>query len=75
MYAASLRQFLSRTPELQALATSLNGLLRPLLGWKYGRIRPIEAAKWARVTLPELKASLLRRWDKAMFLMTPAHRR
>jgi glycosyltransferase involved in cell wall biosynthesis len=59
--------------ELQALAANLGGRLEePELGWKYAWIKPIfrfEAAKWAHVTLPELKASLLRRWDKAMYLI------
>jgi hypothetical protein len=56
--------------ELQGIAAGLGGSLdRPNLGWKYSWIRPVEAAKWAHVTLPELKASVLRGWDKAMFLI------
>jgi len=65
--------------ELQALAANLEGCLEePELGWKYAWIKPIlrfEAAKWAYLTLPELKASLLRRWDKAMYLMARGVRR
>jgi|SRR5271166_2778098 len=59
--------------ELQVLAAELGGRLEePVLGWKYAWIKPIsrfEAAKWARVTLPELKARLHRQWDKAMYVM------
>jgi glycosyltransferase involved in cell wall biosynthesis len=59
--------------ELQALAANLEGCLEePELGWKYAWTKPFlgfETAKRAHVTLPELKASLLRRWDKAMYLM------
>ena len=57
--------------ELQALARELGGRLEePRLGWKYAWIKPIlgfNAAKLAQMTLPLLKASLLRRWDKAMY--------
>ena len=57
--------------ELQALARELGGRLEePGLGWKYAWIKPIlgfNAAKLARMTLPLLKTSLLRRWDKAMY--------
>jgi glycosyltransferase involved in cell wall biosynthesis len=56
--------------ELQALAEELGGrLAEPDLGWKYAwmkRILGFSAAKQAQITLPELKASLLRKWDKAM---------
>ena len=58
--------------ELQALATELEGRLEePELRWKYAWIKPIlgfKAAKRAQMTLPQLKASLARRWDKAMYL-------
>lgn len=58
--------------ELQALAANLEGCLdEPELNWKYAWIKPVarfETAKWAQITLHELKASLLRRWDKAMYL-------
>jgi len=59
--------------ELQALAVELGGRLEePELRWKYAWMKPIlgfKAAKRAQMTLPELKASLLRKWDKAMYLM------
>jgi glycosyltransferase involved in cell wall biosynthesis len=57
--------------ELQALAAELQGHLEPqrlrgkyawmklLFGWK--------AAKWAQTKLPEVKSSLVRHWDNAMF--------
>ncbi len=58
-------------PELQSLAAELGGHLEvPRLGWKYAWMKPIfgwKAAKWAQRALPEIKASLLRRWDKTMF--------
>jgi hypothetical protein len=57
--------------ELQALARELGGRLEePRLGWKYAWIKPIlgfNAAKLAQMTLPLLRTSLLRRWDKAMY--------
>ena len=59
--------------ELQAIAAELGGRLEePQLRWKYAWMKPIvgfEAAKRAQITLPELKASLLRKWDKAMYLV------
>jgi len=59
--------------ELQALAAEMeNHLEEPELRWKYAWMKPIlgfRAAKRAQMTLPQLKASLLRRWDKAMYLM------
>src|SRR5208282_57063 len=58
--------------ELQALAAELGGHLEePGLGWKYTWMKPIlgfKTAKWAQIMLPELKASVLRKWDKAMYL-------
>lgn len=57
--------------ELQGLAAELHGYLEvPQLRWKYAWMKPIfgwRAAKWAQQVLPETKASLMRRWDKAMF--------
>jgi glycosyltransferase involved in cell wall biosynthesis len=57
--------------ELQALATELHGSLEtPRLRWKYAWMKPIfgwRAAKWAHIGLPQLKASLVRHWDKAMY--------
>jgi len=55
--------------ELQSLAAELQGRLEePRLRWKYAWMKPIlgwKAAKWAQRMLPETKASLLKRWDKA----------
>jgi hypothetical protein len=57
--------------ELQALAAQLQGRLEvPKLRWKYAWVRPLfgwGAAKWAQRALPQLKASLIRDWDKAMY--------
>jgi len=59
--------------ELQALATQLQGHLdSPRLGWKYDWMRPLfgsGAARWAQRTLPELRGSALRHFDKAMFAL------
>jgi glycosyltransferase involved in cell wall biosynthesis len=56
--------------ELEKMARKLGGQLdAPRLRWKYDWIRPIfgwEAAKRAQLTLPQLKWSVLRLWDKAM---------
>ena len=55
--------------ELQDLATQLQGRLDvPSLRWKYAWMKPIfgwKAAKKAQMALPQLKASLVGRWDKA----------
>jgi len=57
--------------ELQDLAAQLDGHLEvPRIRRKYAWIEPIfgwHAAKWTQVTLPQLKSSLIRRWDKAMY--------
>ena len=57
--------------ELQDVATQLGGRLEaPRLRWKYAWMAPIfgwEAAKWAQRALPQMKASCLRRCDKAVF--------
>jgi glycosyltransferase involved in cell wall biosynthesis len=57
--------------ELQALAAQLQGHLEvPRLRWKYAWMKPIfgwKTAKYAQMVLPQLKASLLRSWDKAMY--------
>jgi glycosyltransferase involved in cell wall biosynthesis len=57
--------------ELGNLAVELQGHLEePRLRWKYRWIKPIlgwKAAKWAQKALPGLKASVARRWDKAMY--------
>jgi glycosyltransferase involved in cell wall biosynthesis len=57
--------------ELQDLAAQLQGPLEPpRLRWKYAWMMPVfgrKAASKAQRVLPELKVSVLRRWDKAMF--------
>jgi glycosyltransferase involved in cell wall biosynthesis len=56
--------------ELQDLAVQLQGHLEaPHLRWKYAWLEPLvgwNAAKRAQMTLPQIKASLQRNWDKAM---------
>jgi glycosyltransferase involved in cell wall biosynthesis len=62
--------------ELEALAVSLGGRLEvPRLCWKYAWVKPLfgwGAAKNAHIVLPELKSSLLRSWDKAMYRLDKA---
>ncbi len=57
--------------ELQSLAKELGGELHPpRLRWKYAWMRPIlghNTAKWAQITLPQFKSSIVRAIDKAMF--------
>jgi glycosyltransferase involved in cell wall biosynthesis len=57
--------------ELQTLAGQLGGHLEePPLRWKYAWMKAFlgyKTAKSAQTVLPELKTSLLRRWDKAMY--------
>ncbi|HEX5483909.1 MAG TPA: glycosyltransferase, partial [Terriglobia bacterium] len=57
--------------EAQALAAELNGELEPpRLRWKYAWMEPLLGSKIARQTqaaLPQIKASWLRRWDRAMY--------
>ena len=57
--------------ELQRLATELGGRLSPpRLRPKYAWIKPIfgwKAADWVQKALPQIKISLLGRWDKAMY--------
>ena len=56
--------------ESQALAAELHGQLEvPALGWKYAWLKPVfgyGTAKHAQMILPQWKASVLRKWDKAM---------
>jgi glycosyltransferase involved in cell wall biosynthesis len=67
--------FYPERPDLvrqsEALAVSLGGWLEvPQLRWKYAWIKHLfgwGAAKYARAALPQIKASLLRSWDKAMY--------
>jgi glycosyltransferase involved in cell wall biosynthesis len=62
--------------ELQALAAELGGRLEePRLRWKFAWMKPIvgfKAARRAQMTLPQLKGSLLRKWDKAMYVVMAA---
>jgi glycosyltransferase involved in cell wall biosynthesis len=57
--------------ELQGLAAELQGHLEvPRLRWKYAWIKPVfgwKTAKQAQRMLPQVKASLVRSWDKAMY--------
>jgi glycosyltransferase involved in cell wall biosynthesis len=57
--------------ELQALAAQLQGHLEtPRLRRKYAWMEPIfglAAAKHAQMMLPQMKASLIRYWDRAMY--------
>jgi glycosyltransferase involved in cell wall biosynthesis len=57
--------------ELQTLAAELQGHLdAPRLRWKYAWMEPIfgwDAAKRAQMVLPQIKASLIRSWDKVMY--------
>jgi glycosyltransferase involved in cell wall biosynthesis len=57
--------------ELQTLAAELQGHLdAPRLRWKYAWMEPIfgwDAAKRAQMVLPQMKASLIRSWDKVMY--------
>jgi glycosyltransferase involved in cell wall biosynthesis len=61
--------------ELQALAAELGSRLEePQLRWKYAWMRPIfgfKAAKRAQMTLPQVKALLLKKWDKVMYELEP----
>jgi glycosyltransferase involved in cell wall biosynthesis len=64
--------------ELQDLAAQLQDHLEvPRLRWKYAWMEPIfgrKAASRAEIVLPQLKSSLLRSWDKAMYEVRDAQR-
>jgi glycosyltransferase involved in cell wall biosynthesis len=57
--------------ELESMAAALKGHLEvPRLRWKFACMKlflGFEVAKKAQWVLPQLKASLLRRWDKTMY--------
>jgi hypothetical protein len=57
--------------ELQTIAGELGGRLEePKLLWKYAWIRPIfgfQVAKRAQMVLPQVKAMVLSKCDKAMY--------
>lgn len=59
--------------EMESLAVELHGHLHePDLRWKFAWMKPVfgwKVANWAQSALPQLKASLLRECDKAMYLM------
>jgi len=59
--------------ELETLAMRLGGRLKaPRLRWKYAWMKPLvgwDLAKRAQLVLPQLKASLLRCWDREMYKM------
>ena len=57
--------------ELQRMAAKLQGHLEvPHWSWKYAWLKPVfglKVAKAARMVLPELKLSLIKSWDQAMY--------
>jgi glycosyltransferase involved in cell wall biosynthesis len=57
--------------EMEQLAASLGGRLEePKLRWKYSWIKSLfgwDRAKRAQIVLPQLKASIMRSWDKTMY--------
>ena len=59
--------------KLQNLAAQFQGHVEPpRLRWKYAWMKPLfgwKAAKSASFVIPQLKASLIRNWDKAMYEM------
>ena len=59
--------------ELQTLAAQLGGSLQmPRLRWKYAWMEPIlgwKVAKSAQTIPPQLKSSLIKRCDKAMYML------
>ncbi len=62
--------------EIQNMASQMDGKLPvPRLRPKYAWMRPVfgwKTAKWAQSTFPQLKASCIRGWDKAMYRLGPA---
>ena len=56
---------------LQSLAVQLQGQLEePRLGWKYAWMKPVfgwKVAKWAQMTLPQLKTSCISRCAKVAY--------
>jgi len=57
--------------ELHSLAAQLQGtLVPPRLRWKYAWMISLfgwKAAKWAQNSLPQLKSSCMRAWDRRMY--------
>jgi glycosyltransferase involved in cell wall biosynthesis len=63
--------------RLQNLATDLGGRIEePQLRWKYAWMKPLfgwKTAKWAQRTLPQVKESFLRQYDKAIYRLQMGH--
>jgi glycosyltransferase involved in cell wall biosynthesis len=57
--------------QAQEIAAELGGSIQePLLRWKFAWLKPLfgwGTAKWAQMTFPRIKASLLRSIDKTMY--------
>jgi glycosyltransferase involved in cell wall biosynthesis len=57
--------------QARALAAELSGRLEPpKLSWKYAWMESAfgrRTAKWAQRTVPQVKASCIRQWDRAMY--------
>ncbi|HYZ74533.1 MAG TPA: hypothetical protein VE641_15760, partial [Chthoniobacterales bacterium] len=64
--------------ELEKLAGTLGGRLdKPRLRWKYAWIKPLfgwDLAKSAQIRLPEIKASLMRSWDRFLYKLEKSGR-
>jgi glycosyltransferase involved in cell wall biosynthesis len=64
--------------ELEKLAGTLGGRLEaPRLRWKYAWIKPLfgrDLAKRAQIQLPEIKASLMRSWDRVLYKLEKSGR-
>ncbi|HKV39423.1 MAG TPA: glycosyltransferase [Blastocatellia bacterium] len=64
--------------EVQALAAELHGHLDPpRLRWKYAWMEPMfgwKVAREAQRTLPQLKDSCIRQWDRAMYRLEGTQR-
>jgi glycosyltransferase involved in cell wall biosynthesis len=64
--------------ELEKLAGTLGGRLEaPRLRWKYAWIEPLfgwDLAKRAQIQLPEIKASLMRSWDRVLYKLEKSGR-
>lgn len=63
--------------QLQEMAAQLQGRLEePRLRWKYAWMKPLfgwKAAKWAQNALPNLKATCIRHYDKAVYSIEAGH--
>ena len=57
--------------QFEQLAAALGGKLEvPVLSWKYAWIKPVfgwGVAKRVQVFLPQIRWSVVRAWDKALF--------